>query len=150
GSFVWRVEDFLAEVKRQHPATYAALIEFAKLDHDSAAREDAFAAIHKTSVDYGVMEGAMRIGVVALSLHFDDIGTWDALADRDAMKSARTIEIHSRGCHAQSHGQVAFVGVEDLVVVVEEGRVLVAKRGQGQAVKKVSETLKLEKEGRSE
>jgi hypothetical protein len=58
------------------------------------------------------------------------------------------VSINSKGNFVYSDIPVALCGVEDLMVVVKNGALLIARKGAGQQVKQVVEELK--KRGRSD
>ena len=126
GIFVWRVGDFLDEVRRHTPEIAPAL---------AAHRNDAaafFSAVKPVSVDVGVLERSARVMVMAGDFGWDDVGTWGSLRRVRAVDGARNatsgdvFAVASQGnvVHAED-GQVVLYGVSDLVVVVREGLVLI-------------------------
>ena len=127
GIFVWRVGDFLGEVKSLAPEIAPAL--------DGKARNDSekfFSGVRSISVDKGVLERSKRVMVVAGDFGWDDIGTWPALARSralDAKGNATSGKVHlvdssNNIVHSES-GAVVMYGVSDLVVVVRDGVTLV-------------------------
>ena len=126
GIFVWRVGDFLDEIRRSTPEVAPAL-EQAGGDADAF-----FGAVRSVSVDVGVLERSDRVYVVPGDFGWDDVGTWAALArvrPRDADGNATSGEVHAvqaRGNVAHGEGQtIVLYGVEDLVVVARDGLTLV-------------------------
>lgn len=126
GIFVWRVGDFLDEV-RAHTPEIAPALEAHPDDIEAF-----FAAVQPVTVDVGVLERSARVLVIAGDFGWDDVGTWGALRRvrrLDAAGNAASGDVHAveaRGnvVHAE-HGTVVLYGVSDLVVVVREGLVLV-------------------------
>jgi putative transcription antitermination factor YqgF len=149
GSFAWAAADFLAEARRQNAKLVKAVEEYLKLKSRSpAAAATAWESIAPISLDHGVMEGAECLGLLPLDGSFDDIGTWDSLAERGGLASAingastteqQVLLVDSNNCEARGSDVVAFVGCSDLVVVREGNRILVMRRGHGQSVKRIRE-----------
>jgi mannose-1-phosphate guanylyltransferase/mannose-1-phosphate guanylyltransferase/mannose-6-phosphate isomerase len=110
--------------------------------HPDAA---AFAQIAGESVDYAVMENTARAAMVPAAMAWSDIGNWQALhdaLDRDAdgntvrgpaeLVDCRNVLVDSDGPH------VSVIGASDLIVVVDNGDVLVCTTAGAQRVGKLS------------
>lgn len=126
GIFVWRVGDFLAEVRTHTPEVAPAL---------DASGDDAalfFESVRPVSVDVGVLERSDRVLVVPGDFGWDDVGTWAALArvrraDAHGNATSGTVHLHdarSNVVHSEGNAVVLY-GVEGLVVVVRDGLTLV-------------------------
>jgi mannose-1-phosphate guanylyltransferase len=127
GIFVWRVGDFLDEVRKHCPEVSPALEQHAT----NLARF--FEAIPKPiPVDVGVLERSDRVAVIPGDFGWDDVGTWAALrrvrqADSGGNVTSGDVHIvNSRGnvVHAEGN-EVVLYGVSDLVVVTHDGLTLV-------------------------
>ena len=107
---------------------------------------ECFAAVRSTSIDYAVMEKTSRAAIYApLDCQWNDIGTWAMIgAIRQQGNAVEPVSIDSEGCTVLSDDGhvVALVGVKDLCVVVEEGRVLVTSKDRTQDVGKVVAALR--------
>lgn len=143
GIFAWRCEDFLAEV-RAHTPELADALELA----DATAAEF-FGAVKITiSVDVGVLERSSRILVVPGTFGWSDVGTWGALREvrtRDDAGNAvhghaHLVDASNNVVHA-TEGRVVLYGVEDLVVVVQEGVTLVTTVAQSAELKTMLDAL---------
>ena len=127
GIFVWRVGDFLSEV-RAHCHEIAPA-----LDASGGDMHRFFAGVEqKVAVDVGVLERSKHVIVIPGSFGWDDVGTWGALrrvraADEHGNALAGTVHaVESWGnvVHADA-GAVVLYGVSDLVVVTRDGLTLV-------------------------
>jgi mannose-1-phosphate guanylyltransferase len=127
GIFVWRVGDFLAEV-RKHCAEVAPA-----LDHHPTDLAQFFAAVPKPiPVDVGVLERSDRVVVIPGDFGWDDVGTWSALrrvrqADKAGNVTSGNVHVVNAGgnvVHAEGN-EVVLYGVTDLVVVTHRGLTLV-------------------------
>jgi mannose-1-phosphate guanylyltransferase len=142
GIFVWRVGDFLDDVRRLTPEIGPALHEFA---HDIRGF---FTAVKPISVDVGVLERSDRVVVLPGDFGWDDVGTWGALkrvrpndADGNAARGAvYAVDAHDNVVHSPE-GQVVMYGVSNLVVVVENGLVLVTTVDRSSDLKTLMEAL---------
>ena len=109
----------------------------------------AFGASPKLSIDYAIMEKVDNIGVVPADFDWDDLGSWAQLHDgapKDASGNALsgdTIAVDTTNTLVRARGAtVAVAGVNDLVVVAEDGKVLVTRRDTTHLVKNVTREFK--------
>jgi mannose-1-phosphate guanylyltransferase len=143
GIFVWRVGEFLDEVRTHSPEITPALAK-----HASSAK--AFFAAVKTpiAIDHAVMERSKRVLVATGDFGWDDVGTWGALQRvraRDAAGNAVSGTVHAFDAsnnvvHAEGQNVVLY-GVRDLVVVAKDGMTLVTTVDRSADLKKLVESL---------
>jgi mannose-1-phosphate guanylyltransferase len=109
-----------------------------------------YGTIKGESIDFGVMEKAADVQVIAASFGWSDVGSWSALPevleeDQDGhvlINAGGSVSIAANGCLAYGGGKlVAFVGVDDLIVVDTPDALLVCAKSAAQDVKKVVEEL---------
>jgi mannose-1-phosphate guanylyltransferase len=85
GIFMFRAGEMAAELARQQPEVWtqaSRAVERADVEGKCCRLDaEAFAASPKISIDYAVMENAPRIGVVAASFDWNDLGSWNQLHD---------------------------------------------------------------------
>lgn len=142
GIFVWRVGDFLDEV-RLHASEVAPAL--AEVGDDINAF---FARARSIAVDHAVLERSSRVIVIPGDFGWDDVGTWSALArvrSRDAAGNAVHGAVHLQDArdnvvHADS-GDVVLYGVHDLVVVARDGMTLVTTRERAADLKTLLDAL---------
>jgi mannose-1-phosphate guanylyltransferase len=148
GIFVWRADAIWRELERWLPELAADLGEL-----ESERRRGRIAQKHvdriyprltSVSVDNGVLEKSDRIGVLPAEFSWNDIGSWDALAevwpgDDDANISRDPlVAVDARGNVVATRGKpVALVGVDNLVVVDAGDAILVCPRDRCQDVREV-------------
>lgn len=144
GIFVWRVEDFLAEVKSHAKELAVALRQ---PTHSGPAAF--FAAVKSpVSVDVGVLERSDKVMVLPGEFGWDDIGTWSALSrvrPADDLGNVTSGDVHLLdGCdnvvHAEA-GTVVMYGVNDLVVVARDGLTLVTTTEKASDLKRLLDSL---------
>ncbi|MFN3521143.1 MAG: mannose-1-phosphate guanylyltransferase/mannose-6-phosphate isomerase [Phenylobacterium sp.] len=152
GMFLFSAAAFLEEARRLAPevakAAEAAVAE-AAVDGDLVALGDSFAAAPSISIDYAVMERTDRAMVVPCDMGWSDVGAWRAiwdLADKSDSGDAfegEVVAAATEGCLARTDGPpVVLAGVKDLVVVVENGVVMVCAKDASAALKTAVESLK--------
>ncbi len=156
GNFLFRSGLLLDEYRAFEPQSGAAVasaveksgkdLGFVTLDTESFARATA------KSVDYAVMERTNRAAVMPVAYGWSDVGSWQAvweLSDRDAQGNAgrnssagNVVFVDSRGSYVASSKQlVALFGVDNLVVVATDDAVLVAKREDGDGLRRLVQIL---------
>lgn len=162
GIFVWTVPAIAAAMHHGHAelgSAYAAM-QSAAAAHDPASLTTAFRNAPKTSIDYAVMEKAERIAVVAADVHWNDVGSFPALAeiapgDADGnhallTRGASQLHVDSKDnlVYAEGPRTIALFGVHDLVVVAVDDAVLVCPRDRAADLKQVVDQLR--REGRTD
>jgi mannose-1-phosphate guanylyltransferase len=158
GMFCFTARAIVGAFERHAPQVLAAVRPAARTlagrDRGSMLEIDAnhFAAAPNISIDYAVMEKAAKAGEVVVvrgSFDWNDIGSWQAVADlarRDAHGNhgqGERVAIATRHTYVNAGDRlVATVGVADLVIVDTPDALLVAHREHLQRVKDVVGELK--------
>jgi mannose-1-phosphate guanylyltransferase/mannose-6-phosphate isomerase len=153
GNFMFRASLLIDEYKSFEPdsvAAVAAAVQNAGADLGFVTLDaKAFAGATAKSIDYAVMERTKRAAVMPASYGWSDVGSWQAvweLSDRDALGNSAqgsVVFVDSRGSYVASDKQlVALFGVENLVVVTTDDAVLVAKREDGDELRRLVQKLK--------
>jgi len=141
GIFVWRVGDFLEEVRAHTPEVAPALAA-------GADRERFFAGVRPVSVDVGVLERSDRVLVIPGDFGWDDVGTWAALrrvrtpdaSGNAASGTVYALEATGNVVHAEGNAVILY-GVSDLVVVARDGLTLVTTVDRCADLKSLIESL---------
>ena len=109
----------------------------------------AFARATAKSIDYAVMERTTRAAVLPVAYGWSDVGSWNGvweLSERDAAGNAArgpAVFLDARGSYVATEKQlVALYGVENLVVVATDDAVLVARRDDGDGLRRLVHKLK--------
>ena len=143
GIFAWRVGEFLSELRAHSPEVAPAL------DRNPGSLKKFFAAVKKPiAVDHAVLERSAKVLVASGDFGWDDVGTWDALhrvRRRDESDNASRGEVFALDAtanvvHAEGQ-QVVLYGVNNLVVVAQDGLTLVTTRDRAADLKKLVESL---------
>ncbi|MEO7216919.1 MAG: sugar phosphate nucleotidyltransferase [Gemmatimonadaceae bacterium] len=145
GIFVWRVVDFLDEVRKHTPEIAPALDE---LDGSADSLSRFFAAVKPISVDVGVLERSDRVYVLPGDFGWDDVGTWASLHrvrthDDDGNVATGTVvakDSSNNVVHAEGNSVVLF-GVSDLVVITRDGLTVVTTRERSVDLKILIDSL---------
>jgi mannose-1-phosphate guanylyltransferase/mannose-6-phosphate isomerase len=146
GNFLFSAEAMLQDYAAFEPESAAAVeAAVAGMERDlqfCLIGRDAFLSITPKSIDYSVMERTARASVVPMDCGWSDIGTWTAIWDASPKDdhgnaSRGTVElVNSDNCIAITDKPLlALSGVKDLVVVVDDDAVMVARRDDPEGVK---------------
>ncbi len=149
GIFVWRVGEFLEEVRAHAPEIFLAL------DKHGDSPEHFFGAVAKPlSVDHAVLERSTRVLVVSGDFGWDDVGTWGSLhrvRQHDEQGNAVSGSVHALEAtnnvvHAEGQ-HVVLYGVHDLVVIARDGMTVVTTVDASADLKRLVESLPPELKG---
>ena len=111
--------------------------------------EDVYAEAKNISFDYAIAEKYAHTVMVKAGFDWRDIGSWDEYALLLGDTGSEIYQVNSSSCFVDSDIPVALCAVDDLIVVVRSGKdgraasVLIAKKGETQAVKDITEQIKL-------
>jgi len=152
GNFVVPARLLLEELETWSPATAAAARKAVREADRSGGRvrlSASFAEAPKISIDYAVMEKTDRAAVIPAPFHWSDIGAWDAVwtettkdaAGNAVIGQAALDDVRGSLVHAAPGVRIAVAGLEDVVVVADEGAVLVCRRSDSQKVKSLVDRL---------
>lgn len=153
GIFMFRADAYLAALERHQPemleAVKASLAGAERNGLHIAPDPQAFRACPSDSVDYAIMEREARVACVPVNMGWSDVGSWDSLhsvstrdMDNNAVRGDALL-LGVRNCLINSDGpRVTLVDVDDLIVVVSQGEVMILRRGESQKVRKVTEAIK--------
>ena len=153
GNFVFRAGFLLEEYRRFEPDSEAAVATaVAEAGADLSfvtLQPEAFARATAKSIDYALMERTTRAAVMPVSYGWSDVGSWQAvweLSQRDGDGNAargNAVFTDTRGSYVASEKQlVALLGVDNIAVVTTDDAVLVARRDDGDGLRRVVKTLK--------
>lgn len=148
GIFAFRAGALLDELAAHRPAMAEAVREAVANGREDGARfhpdADVFARIEGDSIDYAVMENTARAAMVPADMGWSDIGNWAALHDAlGGDEQGNTVRgsadlAECCGVLAMTDGpRISAVGLEDVVIVVSDGEVLVTTREGAQKVGKL-------------
>ena len=137
GIFLMKASTLLDEMREFLPASLdavSAAVNAATTDGLFVRPDaDSFARAENISIDYGVMEKTSRGMVVPVSMHWSDVGSWDAvwkLGDKDAagnLVEGEVVAVDTHNSLLRSDGaMIATLGLERVAVVATRDAVLVA------------------------
>lgn len=153
GMFIWRVSTILNDLKEYMPETYDGLQRIGNAigtPDQEAVLEKEFSAFKSESIDYGIMEKAENIYILAGSFGWDDVGSWLAVErfrERNEFKNViegNVITVDTKNTIIQGGKKlIAAVGLEDLVIIDTDDALLVCDKNSTGDIKKVLENLRI-------
>jgi mannose-1-phosphate guanylyltransferase len=143
GLFAWTADRLLAEARLHTPEVAPYLPALAAGDVEQFFRE-----VTPISIDVGVLERSGSVAVVSGAFAWDDIGTWQALTrvrpqDPHGNIVVGPVFIHNaEDCIVWSQRDtVVLSGVQDLIVIQANGRILVMPTDQAAGMKQLLDAL---------
>lgn len=148
GMFVFRAGTFMDELARHRPEMAKAARQAVENGSEDGAQfypeSSAFTRIKGESVDYALMENTAHAAVVSADIGWSDIGDWNSLMNaREAAgldllaDGTRTIDADGVMTVGMDR-RISVVGLDNVIVVVDGGDVLVLSRDAAQAVKNLA------------
>jgi mannose-1-phosphate guanylyltransferase len=154
GMFTWRADTILAELKRQLPTTYDAVTAIAACaDAESRDRKlaELYPKLMKISIDFAVMEHAVRVIVVEMDCHWVDVGSWPAMETVIEADADGNVNVCPQGLHLGSRANIvvsevphliATIGVEDLVIVHSPDATLICKKRDAPSIRELLQNVR--------
>lgn len=94
-----------------------------------------FPKMQNISIDYAIMEKTKKVGLVQADFAWDDVGSFDALAriypadeTGNHIISGKVLSHRAKGNVIKTHFTIALLGLENCVLIEDNGVLLVAKR----------------------
>ncbi len=152
GMFIWKASSIEERFKKYMPDVY----EGAKKIGNAFGTEN-FEQILKTeynkfvseSIDFGIMEKASDIYIVAGNFGWDDVGNWlavERINQTDEHQNYTEGDVVSENCNnitvCGGKRLIATIGIKDVIIVDTDDAVLVCSKNNTQDIKKIIEHLK--------
>lgn len=143
GLFAWTAERLLQEAEAHTPEVAPHLAALRSGDVERFFRE-----VTPISIDVGLLERSSSVAVVSGAFAWDDIGTWQALTrvrpkdPNGNVLVGRAFAHNSEDCIVWSERDtVVLSGVQDLIVVHANGRILVMPTEHATSMKQLLDAL---------
>ena len=138
-----------ADIPRQFEQAGDTIFNIATVDHIQVHQQnDALTALYQRispiSIDYAVAERSRAVGVVEAHFNWHDLGSWDEVATLIEEKTlphrhaGRVEQRESARNVVISDQPVALCGINDTIVIVNDGKILICARGHSQTVKDIA------------
>jgi mannose-1-phosphate guanylyltransferase len=143
GLFAWTAERLLMEVERHTPEVAPHLPALRAGDVDRFFRE-----VTPISIDVGLLERSASVAVVSGAFAWDDIGTWQALTRVRPKDPGGNVVVGNAFLHESEdcivwsdRDTVILFGVQDLIVVHANGRILVMPSERAASIKQLLDAM---------
>lgn len=140
GMFCVTPKTFIEEIKNYTTEVYNA---FSSINNEDLHQymEKSYNKTIAISIDHAVAEKSKKVRAVRACFDWHDIGTWESFAeqfeqDENGNSFTGTIaQTNTKNCFVYTDTPVVLTGVEDLIVSVKDGKILIAKKGNCQDIK---------------
>ena len=155
GVFIWHVDAIGNEYRRSLPELFQdmqTVHSYLGTEREESVIEDVYSWIHPISVDYGIMEKAEKVYMLAGNFGWTDLGCWDevikvglGLEGRDT-DGHEVVMIDSSNVFIRKPHQKAVVaiGLNDIIIVDTPDALLICRSGASQSVVKAVDSLRRE------
>lgn len=147
GIFIWSVPSILSAFEAFEPELYD-LFKQGEAYYNTAQEVDFIAKQYpmaaNISIDYAILERASDIYMCPASFDWNDLGTWGALYDKlpkdnaqNAVAHTQLLTSNAKGnmVMAPAHKKVVIEGLDDFIVVDQEGILMIYPRAKEQEIK---------------
>lgn len=157
GIFIWKLKTILAAFNKHLPEVdhlfRAGIGKYASADEDAFIHQT-YSICKSISIDYGVMEKADNVYVLASDFGWSDLGTWGSLYDTrpkneqgNAVVGHNVMLYNSTNCivNMPKDKLVVLQGLDDYIVVEDKGILLVCRKGDEQQIRQFVNDVLIEK-----
>jgi len=150
GMFCWSLESISTAFETLLPDVYSITKEISKVWQSEGLDKDIssiYAKMPRIPIDIGIMEKAEFRGVIPVSYHWSDVGSWKSLADLTAGDAdSNYFSTSGKAISAQNNYAVtdkftALIGVNNLCLIETEDAILLCNKDLAEEVKKIVEYL---------
>jgi mannose-1-phosphate guanylyltransferase len=157
GIFIWSIKSILNAFEMHLPELNSLFKDGADeyyTETEPAYIESAYTVCKSISIDYGVMEKADNVFVLAADIGWSDLGTWGSLYDTsdksddgNAVIGAKPLLYNTHNCiiNLPSDRVAVIQGIDDMIVVEDNGILLICKRNDEQNIRTYVDAVRNEK-----
>ena len=157
GIFIWNLETIQKAFKKYLPDLDALFKQGSNdfyTEREKAFINDTFSKCKSISIDYGVMEKAENVYVLASDFGWSDLGTWGSLYEArnkdeegNAIIGKNVMTYDTENCiiNMPDEKLVVLQGLKDYVVVENEEALLIIRKEDEQQIRKIVNDIKIEK-----
>lgn len=147
GIFIWSLKSILDAFEKYMPEINMLFDDGSQhyfTENESAYIESAYTVCKSISIDYGVMEKADNVFVLAADIGWSDLGTWGSLYDTsskdpdgNAITGSKPITYNTHNCIINLPAETVAViqGMDDFIIVEDNGILLICKRSDEQNIR---------------
>ena len=157
GIFIWSIKSILDAFNRHLPEIDSLFKEGSDIyytDQEHDFIENAYTICKSISIDYGVMEKADNVFVMAADIGWSDLGTWGSLYDTSAKDVNGNVLIGAKPIVFNTSnsiinlpgGRVAVIqGLDEYIVVEDKGVLLICRRNDEQNIRNYVDAVRTTK-----
>ncbi len=164
GDFLWNAGIFIWSLKSINKAFDQHLSEVNELFKEGAGKystpeeepfiRQTYSICRNISIDYGVMEKAENVYVMAVDFGWSDLGTWGSLYEirekdehQNAIVGNQVMAYDSEGCivNMPKDKLVVLQGLKDYIVVEDDNALLICRKADEQQIRQFVNDIKVEK-----
>lgn len=149
GMFIWNVAHVREQLAVHTPELAAFITELTQADDTLSFIGRHFENLTPISIDFALLEKADRVLNFEATFDWDDVGSWISVGKRLPEQGAgnvsntplSTVKASDNIVFTDSGKRVALVGVSDLIVVDTGDALLVCRKEEADAIKKIVSDL---------
>ena len=159
GMFLWNLQAIMKALHRHLPLVMEQFDkgkEVIGTPAEQAFIEEHFPLCPNISIDYGVMEKADNVMVMAADFGWSDLGTWGSLYDLSDKDPDGNVSLHSQAAFYDSernivtleNGKLAVIeGLNDYIVAENEGVLLICRKENEQQIRQMVNDVQVRYDG---
>ena len=148
GIFLWNMQSIWRCFEKYLPDV---LMPFVKIRKDLGTPEEQravdriFPTLPSISIDYGIMEKADNVYVLAADFGWSDLGTWGALHGLSERDENNNATLHCNADYYDAHGNIVALesgklavvqGIDDCIIAESDGVLLVCRKQDEQEIRR--------------
>lgn len=157
GIFIWKLKTIMAAFDKHLPEInqlFKSGIGKYDTPEEDAFIKQTYSVCKSISIDYGVMEKAENVYVLSSDFGWSDLGTWGSLYDTrkkdeygNTVVGQNVLMYNSHNCivNMPKEKLVVLQGLDDYIVVEDDGILLVCRKGDEQHIRQYVNDVMIEK-----
>jgi mannose-1-phosphate guanylyltransferase len=154
GIFIWSLRSLMTAMKQQLPDINAIFAEGAEIYYTEGEHDfihQAYSEVRNISIDYGLMEKANNVYVMAADFGWSDLGTWGSLYESrkkdengNAIIGKSVLTYDTRNCiiNMPKNKLVVIQGLEDYIIVEDKDMLLIIRKSEEQLIRNIVEDVR--------
>ena len=150
GIFIWSAKSILTAFERRLPGMFALFQKGSSCwntNEEADFIERYYPDAENVSIDYGIMEKADNVFVMATDFGWNDLGTWGSLFDKLPKDESNNALVNTKAylsnaknnmISSQSGKKLVVQGLSDYIIVETEDTIMIFPKSEEQHIKEVS------------
>lgn len=152
GLFVFKMSTMLSAIKTHTPDLFSALERIKKTlkgPYERKTMKEEYARLQDVSIDKAIIEKLDNVSLIEMNIAWADLGSFEQIANSMVPKDANGNQRIGNGMDFGSKNSIIMsednfvvtTNVDGIIVIVSDGRVLVAKKGNDNAIANIVNSL---------